>query len=258
MGCQPQAELRSGSPKREEGREGLQVVAFPVHWYGGVHSHGGTPTAGWSIWFTFVSLWANSVMKKNDELLWSMIPMRLWVPGPTWPWLGHWGVLSWRSSHRLPLFSYWRWISAQELAALLWEQEQVYTWKHARERDLMWLGPEAAALFGWMLRVFLRWQWGMLRDGLIGLPRWKKLQPSQQGRYCSGEDAEFCGNKTAYLSIGKDSCNNILWQTSPGGLQQNKIIGHWDDWDDEGKPIAPVCWKMAFIWVHNSPCWFDL
>eukprot|EP00435_Cladocopium_sp_Y103_P031943 s1553_g8.t1 len=49
----------------------------------------------------------------------------------------------------LPLFDYWRqlgWISAQELAERLWHQEPSFTCKHATERDLVWLSPEAAAL----------------------------------------------------------------------------------------------------------------
>jgi hypothetical protein len=49
----------------------------------------------------------------------------------------------------IPLFNYWRqlgWISAQELAERLWGQEPQFTCKHATERDLVWLSPEAAAL----------------------------------------------------------------------------------------------------------------
>ena len=49
----------------------------------------------------------------------------------------------------IPLFNYWRqlgWISAQELAERLWGQEPQFTCKHATERDIVWLSPEAAAL----------------------------------------------------------------------------------------------------------------
>lgn len=32
------------------------------------------------------------------------------------------------------------------MAATLWDQEKVFTCKHATERDIVWLSPEAAAL----------------------------------------------------------------------------------------------------------------
>ena len=52
-------------------------------------------------------------------------------------------------AHGLPVFALWRqlgWIPAQELAAQLWQQEMKFTSKHATERDIIWLSPEAVAL----------------------------------------------------------------------------------------------------------------
>lgn len=53
------------------------------------------------------------------------------------------------NAHGSVHFDHWRrlgWCSAQELAALLWDQEWTPTCKGQTERDLIWLSPEAAAL----------------------------------------------------------------------------------------------------------------
>ena len=52
-------------------------------------------------------------------------------------------------SRGLPVFDFWRqlgWLPAQELAYQLWQQEMQFSCKHATERDLIWLSPEAVAL----------------------------------------------------------------------------------------------------------------
>ena len=49
----------------------------------------------------------------------------------------------------LSIFALWRqlgWQSAQDLAEAFWGQQKVFTCKHATERDMIWLSPEAIAL----------------------------------------------------------------------------------------------------------------
>ena len=85
--------------------------------------------------------------------------------GPTWPQaevvLGYKGprVIGGGynvDSEGLPIFNFWRslgWVSARDYAHRAhtnWNQPKSFTCKHATERDLIWLSPEAAAACQWV------------------------------------------------------------------------------------------------------------
>ena len=53
----------------------------------------------------------------------------------------------------LELFDYWRslgWRSAQDYAEANWSQPKSFTCKHATERGLLWMSPEAVRLCQWI------------------------------------------------------------------------------------------------------------